>query len=549
MKKLVSFLTAVLLLFTLCACGASKAAEIAPEAVPTAAPVSAPGSDLVILYTNDVHCGVEDNITYKGLAVAKNAIEGAGKQVLLVDCGDMVQGGIEGSLSNGMYIMDIMNELGYALAIPGNHEFDYTVPGFFALEERAQFPFLCCNLLDRDGNPVCDSYRIIEADGAKIAFVGVTTPYTIITSTPTYFMDEDGEYLYSFCQDGTGEALYAAVQKAVDDARAEGADYVILLAHLGVNATQSPYQSTDVIAHTSGIDAVLDGHSHTVMEKETVKNAEGKNVLLSSTGTKLMYVGCLTIDESGALTTKLISPGSVSDVVDSIEAEIAQELDVPVGSSDADLRITDPATGQRMIRSGETNFGDLSADACRASTGADVGLVNGGGIRVDIPVGEINYRKIMEARPFGSELCVVEVSGSTLLDALELSAAALPAESGGFLQVSGLSFTIDVSKESPVQKDESGMYLGIDGERRVSDVTVGGEPLDPDRIYTVAGYDNLLINMGDGYSMFRDCRIVFNDGTPDNQDLVNYIRDNLGGTVGSAYADPYGDGRITIIGG
>ena len=545
MKKLTSILAAVILLFSLCACGAQK--KIEPEVEPAAA--SAPGSHLVILYTNDVHCGVQDNITYKGLAVAKNAIEDAGKQVLLVDCGDMVQGGIEGSLSKGLYIMDIMNELGYTLAIPGNHEFDYSMPGFFALEEKAQFPFVCCNLLDEHGETVCDPYRIIEADGARIAFVGVATPYSMIQSTPKYFMNEAGEYIYSFCQGDSGEELYAAVQKAVDSARAEGVDYVVLLAHLGVGSELIPYRSSDVIEHTSGIDVVLDGHSHTVMEKETVKNVEGKNVILTSTGTKLMYIGCLTIDESGAMTTKLIGPGSVSDVIDGIEEEISQQLDVPTASSDVDLCITDPATGHRMIRVCETNFGDLAADACRASTGADIGLVNGGGIRVDIPAGEISYRSILEARPFNSELCETEISGSTLLDVLEMSAAFLPAEYGGFLQVSGISFTIDVSIDSPVQRDDSGIFTGIEGDRRVSDVKVGGEPLDPDKIYTVASYDNLIKNMGDGYSMFKDCPIIFNDGTPDNQDLINYILNNLGGTVGSEYANPYGDGRITIIGG
>lgn len=536
MKKLLAITVTVLMIFSLCSCGAQENTQ------------AAPGSNLVILYTNDVHCAVDENITYKGLALVKNAIEDAGKQVLLVDCGDAVQGGLTGSLSQGIYITDIMNELGYTIAIPGNHEYDYRMEGFFALKEEAKFPFVCCNFLDAQGKPVCEPYKIINAAGAKIAFVGVTTPYTIVQSIPKYFMDESGKYIYSFCQSDTGDTLYAAVQSAVDSARSKGADYVILLAHLGIGESFSPYSSSDVITHTSGIDAVLDGHSHTVLEKETVRNAEGKKVILSSTGTKLMNIGCLTIDSSGKMTTKLINPGSVSKYIDNIDSIIAEQVNVPLANTGVDLYVTDPATGLRMIRLSETNFGDLSADACRAATGADIGIVNGGAIRVDIPAGEITYGNMIEARPFNSELCETEISGSKLLDALEISASFLPLESGGFLQVSGISFTIDVSIDSPVQRDGNGMVTAIKGDRRVSDVKVGGEPLDPERIYTVASFDNLIKNMGDGYSVFDGCPIIFEDGTADNQNVIDYIVNYLGGTVGDEYKDPYGDGRINIIG-
>lgn len=553
MKKTIALLLAVLLAVALCACGAKTPA---PEQPVSAEPVQAektaqpaPGSNVVVLYTNDIHCGVSDNLTVTGLAAVKDALEAAGKQVLLVDCGDAVQGASIGTLSKGEYIIDIMNELGYAAATPGNHEFDYQMDQFLSLVDRAQFPYLSANFMKDDGTAVLDPYVIIPADGVKIAFVGVSTPKTLTTSTPTYFQNEDGEFIYNFCQDGTGEALCAAVQSAVDAARSEGADYVFLLSHLGIEADCAPYMSTDVITHTTGIDVVLDGHSHSVIESETVKNAEGKNVLLTSTGTKLANIGCLTIGKDGTLSVGLLNDGGIGSFVDEINAQYDELLNKVVAHTDVELFINDPATGERLIRSGETNLGDLCADAFRYITGADVAVMNGGGIRANIPAGDITYGQIISVNPFGNQLCMVETTGQELLDALELAASCLPGEYGGFLQVSGMSFTIDVSVESTVELDENNMFVSVKGDRRVKDVMIGDEPIDPAKTYTLASHDYKLKNMGDGYSMFADNDFLLDSIMLDNQALINYIVDGLGGVVGEAYADPYGEGRINFIGG
>ena len=557
MKKTVSLILALCMVATLCACGSQStppAAEpqvvekIVEKVVEVEKP-AAPGSNVVILFTNDMHCGVNDNITAKGLADVKNALEASGKQVLLVDCGDAVQGGSIGTLSHGEYIIDIMNELGYAVAIPGNHEFDYTMEQFFNLVDRAQFPYISANFGRVDGTPLLDPYVMIQADSAKIAFVGATTPKTLISSTPVYFQDENGEFIYSFCQDETGEAFYAAIQSAVDAARAEGADYVFLMAHLGIEEECSPYMSTDVITHTTGIDAVLDGHSHSVIEKDSVKNANGENVLLCSTGTKLANIGCLTIDKNGALNTTLIDDNGIGTFVDDINAQFDELLNAVVAHTDVQLCIIDPKTGERMVRSNETNLGDLCADAYRIISGADVAILNGGCIRAEIPVGDITYGQIIAVHPFGNELCVVEITGQELLDALEYSAFKLPGEFGGFLQVSGMSFTIDVSVESGVVLDENSMFVSVEGERRVKDVMIGGEPLDPEKVYTLSCHNYELKSMGDGYTMFADNSFLMDSVMLDNQVLINYIVDCLGGVVGEEYADPYGQGRITIIGG
>ena len=546
MKKKLLALTLVLMLL-LAGCGSAAPAETPAPAPAEETAYLGLDNDIVILYTNDVHCGVDDNLGYAGLATVKNALEAQGKHVVLVDNGDAVQGDTIGTLSNGEYIIDIMNEIGYDVATPGNHEFDYGMDQFFALTEQANFPYVSANFVDNDGNTVLDPYVIKDVAGVKIAFVGISTPKTITTSTPKYFQDDNGNYIYSFQQDETGEKLYAAVQSAVDAARAEGAQFVIALAHLGIEEDCSPWTSSEVIVNTTGIDAVLDGHSHSMIECEKVKNKDGAEVLLSSTETKLAYIGCLTIKDDGSMSTTLIGDNGMKDFIGGIQEEFEELVNTVVASTDVDLIIKDPASGERIVRVSETNLGDLCADAYRAMSGADVAIVNGGGVRADIPAGDITYGQIIAVHPFGNEMCVVECTGQEILDALELGCSKLPAESGGFLHVSGMTYTIDLNVESSVKLDENGMFVSVEGDRRVKDVTIGGEPLDPEKTYTLASHNYKLKDCGDGYSMFADNVFLQDSVMIDNQVLINYIVDVLGGTVGEEYADPYGQGRITII--
>ena len=546
MKKKLLALTLVLMLL-LAGCGSAAPAETPAPAPAEETAYLGLDNDIVILYTNDVHCAVDDNLGYTGLATVKNALEAQGKHVVLVDNGDAVQGDTIGTLSNGEYIIDIMNEVGYDVATPGNHEFDYGMDQFFALTEQANFPYVSANFVDNDGNTVLDPYVIKDVAGVKIAFVGISTPKTITTSTPKYFQDDNGNYIYAFQQDETGEKLYAAVQSAVDAARAEGAQFVIALAHLGIEEDCSPWTSSEVIVNTTGIDAVLDGHSHSMIQGEKVKNKDGAEVLLSSTETKLAYIGCLTIKDDGSMSTTLISDNGMKEFIGGIQEEFEELVNTVVASTDVDLIIKDPASGERIVRVSETNLGDLCADAYRAMSGADVAIVNGGGVRADIPAGDITYGQIIAVHPFGNEMCVVECTGQEILDALELGCSKLPAESGGFLQVSGMTYTVDLNVESTVKLDENGMFVEVEGERRVKDVTIGGEPLDPEKTYTLASHNYKLKDCGDGYSMFADNVFLQDSVMIDNQVLINYIVDVLGGTVGEEYADPYGQGRITII--
>ena len=292
MKKLLAVLLSLCLLLGCCAAFAEEAA----------APALA--KDLVILFTSDVHCGIDQGWGYAGLYAVKESLS-ADNYVMLVDDGDAIQGEPIGTMTTGEGVIDIMNAVGYDIAIPGNHEFDYGMDRFLALAEKASFPYISCNF-NKEGNLIFQPYIIKEFDGVKIAFVGVTTPMTLRSSTPRYFMNDAGEFIYGFLQDDNGEALYAAVQKSVDDARAEGANYVIVMAHLGNEAECSPWMYSEVIANTTGIDAWLDGHSHDT-EQTIEKNKDGADVVRSACGTKLANIGALTIKKDGAISSQLFS--------------------------------------------------------------------------------------------------------------------------------------------------------------------------------------------------------------------------------------------------
>lgn len=509
-------------------------------------------SDIAVLYTGDVHCAADTNIGYAGLEAFKSELEAEGAQVLLVDTGDAIQGAPLGSLSNGALPIDIMNRLGYCAMTLGNHEFDYGQDALRALSEQADFPFLSLNFEDKEsGKPVYQPYTMAECDGVKIAFVGVSTPKTLISSRPTYFMDESGNYTYSFLQDESGKALWEATQQTVDAAKKDGADYVIALTHLGIDSATAPYLSTELIANTSGIDAVLDGHSHSVVECERVQNKEGVRVLLSSTGTGLSHIGYLLIGRDGNLSTGLVSDYTKKDAdtiayIDSLKTEFEQQLKQPVAVVKDNLVTDDSATGVRIVRNAETNLGNLCADAIQAATNADIAVINSGGIRANLAVGEVTYGDVLTVFPFGNHLRTIQVTGQQLLDALELSVSAIPEENGGFLQVSGLTFTFRTDIPSPVTRDDAGMFTGVDGERRVQNVLVGGKPLDVAGSYTLAGIDYILRDSGDGYSMFVGCPVLEADVGLDFDALLSFLTGGYAQNT-TAYADAYGDGRIVAV--
>jgi len=520
--------------------------------------------EVMILFTNDIHCGVDEGFGYAGLKSIRDNLEESGYTTILVDNGDAIQGDSIGALSKGENIIDIMNDLKYDIAIPGNHEFDYGVDQFLSLVKKANFPYISCNFR-KNGNLVMEPYIIKEAAGIKIAFVGVTTPKTITSSTPKYFQDEHGNYIYDFMQGDTGDEVYAAVQNAVDSARAEGADYVYVMAHVGLGNEYHPWEYTDIIANTTGIDVFMDGHSHDT-EQVVMKNKDGKDVVRSSCGTKFICIGHSNITKDGIKDTNIWTWSnniSIPDLLgihndiyykikDTLD-EINRELGVPIAVSECDLYVFDPVLKTldgipiNVNRISETNIGDLCTDAVRAHAHTDIAIINSGSIRQDINKGDVSRKDLITTMPFSNYLCTARVPGQKILDTLEWSVKDLPDANGGFLQVSGLIFDVDVSVPSGCKSDSNGMCTSIDGERRVKNVKVGDKPLDPDALYTVAGSDYVLKDSGDGNTSFNDCDVSEYNDIDFVDMLQDYILHDLDGVIGSQYSDPHGQGRINII--
>jgi len=579
--------------------------------------VLAAEQEIIVLYTNDVHCGVDENIGYAGLSLYQKQMQQQTPYVTLVDAGDAIQGAPIGTLSEGGYLIDIMNQVGYDFAVPGNHEFDYGMSRFLEMADALDCGYYSCNFIElKTGNPVLAPYKMFTYGDTKVAFVGVSTPESFTKSTPAYFQNENGEYIYGFCEDESGQKLYAQIQASVDAARTEGADYVIVVGHLGENGTTPRWNSAQVIGNTTGIDVLIDGHSHETVASKTAKNKDGADVIVTQTGTKLKQIGKLTIGTNGTITTELVSEVTADDIgrsytvkagdtlnriakrelgsynrwreiyeankdkiknpdelqvgmvitipgmesvtdgkavdyqtdqyIKGIQSQFNETLKTVLGKTEVDLTVNDPSTGERAVRNAETNLGDLCADAYRLVLGADIGFVNGGGVRVSIAPGDITYNDTLKVFPFGNIGCVAEVSGQKIKDALEMASKNCPQESGGFLHVSGLTYTIDTSVKSGVQLDEKGNFLRVDGAYRVTDIKVGNEPLDLNRIYTVASHNYMLKLAGDGMTMFADSNIIRDEVMMDVDILSTYIRSNLGGIVGAEYQNPAGQGRITI---
>lgn len=520
--------------------------------------------NIYIIFTSDVHCGVNDGFGYAGLKRIRDTLEENGFATILVDDGDHVQGDAIGTLTKGEDIIPIMNALKYDIAIPGNHDFDYGVEQFLKYPQLADFPYISCNF-NKDGKLLFDPYIIKEVAGVKIGFVGVTTPQTLIEDSPGSFKDASGNYVYGFMEGDNGNKLYKAVQDAVDSVRAQGVDYVYLIGHLGNDKAAAPYNYIDVISNTTGIDVLLDGHSHD-MDQVVMKNKEGKDVVRSACGYKLNAIGYSHIKaEDGTIDTNIWKweskdsipdllgiKNEISDLIDAKMAELDVQLKKDVAKTDHDLVIYDPENKTddgdpiRIVRTQETNLGDLCADAARIRTGADIGFINGGGVRDQIQKGDITYGDIIAVQPFNNKTVVIEVTGQQIADALEWGVSSLPDENGGFLQVSGMTFSVDAKVKSGCVADVDGFLKEIKGERRVSDIKVGGKPIDVSAKYTVAGNSFLLTEKGNGYTCFDGAKIVQEDAGMDNQLLIDYIVESLDGTVGDDYSDPYGQGRIVI---
>ncbi len=561
MKKLLSIILALSLLL-----------------IPVSGVWAADSDEIVILYTNDIHTYIDGDNTYSQLATLKDSIPGA----LLVDAGDHIQGTAYGSMDKGKTIIDIMNAVGYDLATLGNHEFDYTMEGTMNVLEWANFDYVSCNFIHTEngvaGESVLDSYKVFEVNGVKIAFVGITTPESFTKSTPAYFQDENGNYIYDILGGDDGQALYNAAQAAIDAANAE-ADIVIALGHLGDDLSSQPWTSEELIANTTGLDVFIDGHSHSTVEGKEVADKEGNTVLLTQTGEYLKAVGKLTISADGTISTSLITDLSVYEKDADVEAietawisALQAQLGQVIGSTELTFDNYD-AEGNRLVRIQETNTGDFAADALyylfdNMDMDVDVANMNGGGVRNGAITGELTYQSCKTIHTFGNVACLQTITGQQLLDALEWGARQAPdVQVGGFLHVSGITYDIDASIESTVQMDEKGVWVGgPTGEYRVKNVKVYNketgvyEDLDLTANYNLAGYNYTLRDLGDGFAMFSGAVNVLDYVMEDYMVLANYIQGFEDGVVAATnspllakyagmkldYSEVTGSGRISI---
>ena len=548
-------------------------------------------SEVTILYTNDVHTYIDKQapeLTYAAIAALKQSYQNAGKKVLLVDAGDHVQGTAYGSMDQGASIIELMNAAGYDAATPGNHEFDYGMDRAKELMRDADFPYLSCNWVDlRTNLRVLPEIKVFVRGGVRIAFVGITTPETFTKSTPAYFMNKaQTKYIYDILGGEDGQKLYSAVQKAVDKAKCL-ADVVIGLGHLGVDPSSSPWTSEEVIAHTTGFDAFIDGHSHTVMENKQVADASGRLVTLTQTGSYFANVGEMTIAPDGTISTRLVSTYDQEDVAVAAEQAawvntVDDMLGEKIAVADTKFYITDPATGKRRIRSGETNLGDFVADGIYTyfteveKLHCDIAIMNGGGIRSDEDAGYWTFKTCKQVSPFGNVACLMSVTGKQIQDALEFAARFAGAEgkeNGGFLQVAGATYEIHTDIPNTVQTDDKNVWIGsATGTPRVQNVKIYDRangtyvPLDESKTYALAGMNYTLRNLGDGFAMFDGAELIKDYVSEDYLVMSTYAM-TFGGVdaeglphLSSAnsvlaeypgylldYENPYGAGRISIL--
>ena len=562
-------------------------------AAPAAAAQTGTSEDIVILYTNDVHTYIDGPLSYDVISGIKKELETQYAHVLLVDAGDHVQGTAYGSMDKGETIIQLMNAAGYDLATLGNHEFDYGMDGCMQIVQWAQYPYVSCNFYEevngvREKN-VLPSYQIFDCGTEKLAIVGITTPESFTKSTPSYFQDESGNYIYGISGGEDGSALYADVQAAIDSAVAEGATKVIALGHLGDDLSSQPWTSAEVIANVSGLSAFIDGHSHSTVEGQNVTDKDGNSVVLTQTGQYFGQIGMMVISaETGEITTGFIgseeilepvvdesgnpvkdeegndqtevvgyrlvsdlytgaewcSDETVAAIKDQWIAKIGEQLGTVIGSTSLTLD-NYSADGTRLVRSQETNTGDFAADALyylfdNMDMDVDVAIMNGGGIRNEAVTGEISYQTCKTIHTFGNVACLQTITGQQLLDALEWGArtAGTGEECGGFLQVSGITYKIDTQWPDSTQKDEKGVWIGgPTGGYRVHDVKVynkktnAWDALDLEAHYNLAGYNYTLRDLGDGFNMFDGAVNVLDYVMEDYMVLANYVHAFEGGVV------------------
>ncbi len=461
--------------------------------------------ELVILHFNDTHSrvksvekeGVITGVGFDRIAAYKQDLLKTNKNVLLLDAGDTLHGQPLATLSQGENVVKIINLMGMDAFTPGNHDFNYGFARLQELEKMMNYPIISANVMDKSGKEVFKPYIIKEMDGLKVGIFGLSTPETAYKTNPKNVETLD-----------FGDTVEAA-KKAVAALQNEKVDVIIALTHLGLD--QGDDTSEEVVKAVDGIDVLIDGHSHTTLEEGRMVN----ETLIASTGEYDKAFGIVTIKVANGKVTsksaKLMAAADTKDIVPNAEivallADINKGLDVilseKIGTSTVML---DGA--RENARTGETNLGQLVADAMLDATGAEVAITNGGGIRASIEAGDITKNSVVTAFPFGNYLVTKEIKGKDIVAALEHGLSKYPEQNGGFPHIAGMTFTFNTANE-----------VGS----RVSDLMIGSVAADMDKSYLLVTNDFMAAG-GDDYSMFKPSPIV-NEFAAFDEILVNYIK-------------------------
>ena len=525
--------------------------------------------DIVIIYTNDVHCGINNTIGYDGLVLYRKILKQKYKNIITVDVGDAIQGGTLGAISEGEAIIKVMNKVGYDISIIGNHEIDYGIEKLLELEKNLKNGYICANFCYRKNKTtIFPPYKILEISNKKIAFIAITTPLTFSKTYLSTVRDEVGEQIYDLLSGKNGQELYDTVQNYINEVKEKKADYVILLSHIGMWGTED-YSSDIVVSNLEGVDAVLDGHTHLIYNT-TTKDKLGKNIPISQAGSKLESIGVLFLKNDGSISTEIITEvpepnidiggkkitrsnkeiwvdSEIYEFINDIFEEYNEELNILIGYSDFDLIINPNESSDELVycRFKECTLGNLITDSLKTAGNADLCILNAGAITNNLKKGNITRGDILNILPWFDNIVVKELPGQIILDALEFGVSKLPNSSTGFPQVSGISYDININIESSVITDGNGMFIGFTNnrKRRVSNVKVNGVDMNLNKIYSVSLIDFIALG-GDGYTMFNDYDIVYEAASTDSDYLAYYISKTLKGIIPEKYKND--EGRINI---
>ena len=526
-------------------------------------------NDIAIIHINDVHCGVNKTIGYDGFVLYRDELKKKYKHVLAVDLGDHIQGGTLGAISHGEAIIKIMNKVEFNVSIIGNHEFDYGIDQLFKLKKDLKNNYICANFCyNKNKSSIFEPYKILEVEDKKIAFIGVVTPYTFYKSSLSNIKDENGEAIYDLLNENHGQKLYDTVQNYINEVRNEkGANYVILLAHFGLNSTED-YTSDLLLKNLEGVDIVLDGHTHLVYNT-TSKDKTNKDIHITQSGTKLQSIGLLILKNDGSIISenidkvpapedieksRIIKRGGeerwvnteMNQFINSVWDEYKDELNTIIGKSNFDLIVNPVDSHHSTCRIEECTIGNIVADAVKDAGYAECSIIAGNLFKDNLYKGYITWGKLINILPYFNSIFVKQLPGQIILDFLEAGVSKLPDYLSQFPQVSGITFDVDTNVASPVITDENGIFVKIEGSRRVSNVKINGKSLDLNKIYTVSLSD-YIANGGNGlYNMLTEYE-VFNQSFLTDSDAASYfIKNNLNGKIPKKYKEQ--QGRINIDG-